>query len=336
MRALVVDDSKSMRLIVGRILQSCGFEVEHSEDGRKALDRFEANEQFALALVDWNMPVMTGIELIRAVRANPAWNETRLVMVTTEAESDRMCEALDAGADEYVMKPFSKEVLVGKLAARRPRGLSSMPAIRVLVVDDSVVVRKIVSDLLSADPDIEVVGSAPNGKIALAKILQCSPDLVTLDIEMPEMDGLTCVAEIRKLHPRLPVIMFSTLTERGATATLEALARGASDYVCKPAVSGGSAAEARARIQADLIPKIKSLARRPTEVGPQAAAATKLAPLRVAASRAPASRVEVLVIGTLDGRAQRARRDHAAAAPRPPRARGGGPAHATALHATTR
>ena len=115
MRALVVDDSKSMRMILTRILQGCGFEVEQSENGRHALDRFEANEHYELALVDWNMPVMTGIELIRAVRANPAWNETRLVMVTTEAETERMREALVAGANEYVMKPFSKEIIVEKL-----------------------------------------------------------------------------------------------------------------------------------------------------------------------------------------------------------------------------
>lgn len=115
MRALVVDDSRAMRMILGRILEGCGFEVQHSENGRHALTRFEADEHYELVLVDWNMPVMTGIELIRAVRANPAWNGMRLVMVTTEAEIDRMREALSAGANEYVMKPFSKEVIVEKL-----------------------------------------------------------------------------------------------------------------------------------------------------------------------------------------------------------------------------
>ncbi|MGE0758145.1 MAG: response regulator [Pirellulaceae bacterium] len=105
-----------------------------------------------------------------------------------------------------------------------------MVKIRVLVVDDSVVIRRLLTDILSQDPDIEVVGTAPNGRIALSKLTQVNPDLVTLDIEMPELDGLETLPELRKIAPRLPVIMFSTLTERGAGATLEALARGATDY----------------------------------------------------------------------------------------------------------
>lgn len=133
-----------------------------------------------------------------------------------------------------------------------------MRRIRVLVVDDSVVVRRLVTDVLSGDPDIEVVGIAANGRIALQKIAQLAPDLVTLDIEMPEMDGLTAIAEIRKTWTRLPVIMFSTLTARGAEATLEALARGATDYVTKPA-NVGSVTVAQQRVRDDLIPKIKSL-----------------------------------------------------------------------------
>ncbi|MDB5346063.1 MAG: response regulator receiver modulated CheB methylesterase [Schlesneria sp.] len=132
-----------------------------------------------------------------------------------------------------------------------------MSTIRVLVVDDAVVVRRIVSDVLSADPELEVF-TAANGKIGLAKILQVNPDVVMLDIEMPEMDGLETLVEIRKLYPKLIVIMFSTLTQRGAMATLDALARGANDYVTKPANVGGVAAAQQA-IREQLIPKIKTL-----------------------------------------------------------------------------
>ena len=114
-----------------------------------------------------------------------------------------------------------------------------MPKIRVLVVDDSVVFRRLVSDELSRDPELEVVGTAANGRIALAKLGQLSPDLVILDIKMPEMDGLQTLKELRKTYPRLPVIMFSSLTERGAEATLDALALGASDYFTKPTDVGG-------------------------------------------------------------------------------------------------
>lgn len=133
-----------------------------------------------------------------------------------------------------------------------------MRRIRVLVVDDAVVVRRLVTDVLAADPDIEVVGVAANGRIALQKIAQLAPDIITLDIEMPEMDGLTTVTEIRKTWKMLPIIMFSTLTERGAQATMEALARGATDYVTKPA-NVGSVTIAQQRIRDDLIPRIKSL-----------------------------------------------------------------------------
>ncbi|MGH8021511.1 MAG: protein-glutamate methylesterase/protein-glutamine glutaminase [Opitutaceae bacterium] len=133
-----------------------------------------------------------------------------------------------------------------------------MRKIRVLVVDDAVVVRKIVTEILTEDPDIEVVGVAANGRIALAKISQLSPDIVTLDVEMPEMDGIETLAALRKTHPKLPVIMFSTLTERGASATLDALSRGANDYVTKPA-NVGSVAAGLDRVRTDLLPKIKSL-----------------------------------------------------------------------------
>jgi len=130
-----------------------------------------------------------------------------------------------------------------------------VPRIRVLIVDDAVVVRRILTDTFASDPDIEVA-SAPNGRIALAKITQINPDIVTLDMEMPELDGISTLRELRKTHPKLPVIMFSTLTERGAEATLDALAAGATDYVTKPA-NVGSVTTAMSRIKDELIPKIK-------------------------------------------------------------------------------
>ena len=131
-----------------------------------------------------------------------------------------------------------------------------MPKIRVLIVDDAVVVRSRVSKLLSSDPELEVVGVAANGHIALAKIPQVNPDVVILDVEMPEMNGLETLAAIRQTYPCLPVIMFSTSTRTGATATLEALARGATDYSTKPS-NLGSVEAANQHICTDLIPKIK-------------------------------------------------------------------------------
>lgn len=133
-----------------------------------------------------------------------------------------------------------------------------MPKIRVLVVDDSVVFRRLVSDELAADPALEVVGTAANGRIALAKVPQVNPDLVILDIEMPELDGLATLRELRKTHPRLPVLMFSALTERGAEATLDALALGATGYFPKPFGTNGMA-ESLNVLRTELIPQIKAL-----------------------------------------------------------------------------
>jgi two-component system chemotaxis response regulator CheB len=110
--------------------------------------------------------------------------------------------------------------------------------IRVLVVDDAVAVRRAVSDALSQDSKIEVVGTAANGRIALAKLDRLEPDVVILDVEMPEMDGLKTLVSLRESYPRLPVIMFSSYTERGAAATLDALSLGATDYVTKPSALG--------------------------------------------------------------------------------------------------
>jgi two-component system chemotaxis response regulator CheB len=130
--------------------------------------------------------------------------------------------------------------------------------ISVLVVDDSVVVRRLITDALADDPQIEVIGTAPNGRVALQKIEQLRPDLVTLDIEMPVLDGISTLRELRKTHQRLPVIMFSTLTASGAGATLEALSAGASDYVTKPA-NVGSVAESIRSVREQLIPRIRAL-----------------------------------------------------------------------------
>ena len=130
--------------------------------------------------------------------------------------------------------------------------------IRVLVVDDSLVIRRLVVDSLGGDPDIEVVGQAPNGRIALEKVAALAPDAVTMDIEMPEMNGIEAVRLLRRTHPRLPVVMLCTLTERGAAAALDALAAGADDYVAKPS-NVGSFVESQRSVREQLVPKIKAL-----------------------------------------------------------------------------
>ncbi len=177
-----------------------------------------------------------------------------------------------------------------------------MPKLRVLIVDDSVVIRRIVTDIITADSDLEVAGVAANGRIALDRIPQVNPDIVTLDIEMPEMDGLQVLKELRKAYPRLPVIMFSTLTERGATATIDALSLGASDYVAKPA-NVGKVGEGIAKVRDDLIPKIKALCGRGVPVVAKSAVRQGLRPTLASGPvlRRIATRVEIVAIGTSTG-----------------------------------
>ena len=212
--------------------------------------------------------------------------------------------------------------------------------ISVLVVDDSVVVRRLIVDALGGAENIEVVGTASNGLLAQAKIDQLKPDVITMDIEMPQMDGIAAVKELRKRHKQIPVIMFSTLSAAGATATLEALAAGATDYVTKPS-NVGSVNESIAAVREQLVPKIHALGgrRRPAGVpgsppgapparptaaparpgrpaaappraglppsGPGRPGAAPAGPpaagARPAAKRAPGGKVDILAIGSSTG-----------------------------------
>ncbi len=115
MLALVIDDSKTTRMILRRMLKELGFEVEEAENGREALDLLESGFAPNIVLVDWNMPVMDGYQFVKAVRSKPKFNKLVLMMVTTETELDRLIAALEVGIDEYVMKPFTKEVIEEKL-----------------------------------------------------------------------------------------------------------------------------------------------------------------------------------------------------------------------------
>lgn len=133
-----------------------------------------------------------------------------------------------------------------------------MHTIKVLIVDDSVTIRRVLSDALSDEPGFEVVGMASDGKYALEKIRELNPDVVTLDVEMPIMNGLETIEEIRKHYSRLPVVMLSSRTEVGSHITLQALLRGASDYVLKPSQTGNPQSAIQA-LRRDLVPKIRSL-----------------------------------------------------------------------------
>lgn len=133
-------------------------------------------------------------------------------------------------------------------------------ALRVLVVDDTIVYRKILSDVLSNIPDVEVVGTANNGRIALTRIESLKPDLITLDVEMPIMDGLTTLEEIKKKNLDVGVIMVSTLTKRGSQVTMRALELGAFDFITKPEYEKQE--DNFQELTRTLTPKIKAYLRR--------------------------------------------------------------------------
>ena len=116
MRALVVDDSRALRMLMKKILVEMGFEIVEAGHGKEALERLAAVGSVTLALVDWNMPEMNGLEFVQAVRAQEAYEGMRLVMVTTETDMGRVSAALEAGANEFLMKPFTKESMLDKLA----------------------------------------------------------------------------------------------------------------------------------------------------------------------------------------------------------------------------
>ena len=125
--AIVIDDSSAMRMILRRIVSNLGFEVTLAEHGRDALDKMaSATHPFDVALIDWNMPVMNGLEFIQEVRGDPRYGAVTLMMVTTESEQSQMVRALAAGAHEYLIKPFTPDAVAEKLEIL---GLVSAPGI---------------------------------------------------------------------------------------------------------------------------------------------------------------------------------------------------------------
>jgi two-component system, chemotaxis family, chemotaxis protein CheY len=115
MRALVIDDSRAVRRIIGAIMKELGYEVLEAGHGLEGLAQLETHGTPDVILVDWNMPEMNGLEFIKAARANPRYHDVPIMMVTTETETEKMAQAFIAGVNEYVMKPFDKVCLLEKL-----------------------------------------------------------------------------------------------------------------------------------------------------------------------------------------------------------------------------
>jgi two-component system chemotaxis response regulator CheB len=181
--------------------------------------------------------------------------------------------------------------------------MATGPKVRILVVDDSAVMRSLLRTVIASDSSLELVGAAADGESALGIIATSRPDLVLLDVEMPVMDGLATLRAMRARAMRLPVIMCSSLTQRGATVTVEALAAGASDYVTKPARQA-NLAQATQTLAQDLLPKIHALTARrnpqPSSLLP-ARPAEPQAPVPLLAPASSFSSPSVLVIGVSTG-----------------------------------
>lgn len=178
-----------------------------------------------------------------------------------------------------------------------------MSAIRVFIVDDTAVVRRILSQILEEESDIEVAGMAANGGEALQRIPRVSPDVIVLDIEMPDMNGLDMLRELRASGSELPVLVFSSLTERGAMVTIEALLLGANDYVLKPSMLGSPGA-AREHIRSALVPRLRQLLGRKSVLPVKPAVRSPVPESRPVVLRLPEltpGQVDVVVIAVSTG-----------------------------------
>ena len=190
------------------------------------------------------------------------------------------------------------------LGAQRRTALVAGKRVRLMIVDDSVSVRNLVTRVLREEPWIEIVGTASDGAEAIRRIPDLKPDVLTLDVEMPNMNGLEALKEIHKRWPAIVVIMFSTLTETGAGATVDALMHGASDYVCKTPPPGCTDS-AQARLHRELVPRIRQFFALSQPAASRAPVIRVAQPVPVRAIVAPvprsAARCRVIAIGVSTG-----------------------------------
>ena len=285
--ALIVDDSKPVRSILTKVLNGLQFQCVEASNGIEALDRLSHMPRPSLITLNRHMPEMDGFELLGRIRRSPQFRNLPVVMISTDSNEASVEAAMRLGANDFVAKPFTPSELTEHLNALglitkpdqknkksltppprpnvskndHPNDNSTKKSIQLLLVDDSAVIRGILTKTLRGLPGIEVTGTAANGEKALDFLEKTRVDVVLLDIEMPVMDGLETLRHLRKQYPKLPVVMFSSLTERGAKATLEALVAGANDYVAKPSVTDTDSIVKK--IESELVPKVKAVYRPP-------------------------------------------------------------------------
>ena len=324
-RILVVDDSVVMRRLV---CEALSIDPEliilgTAANGRLAMEMVR-KERPDLVLLDVEMPEMDGLQTVSALRALDPSIRTIMLSRFTRQGATVTVDALLRGASDHVYLPqntnnreamisFLQEQLIPKLKGpSQPRrrvvatnsaadGKSSPRKIRVLVVNDSAVMRRVVSEALSGDPALEVVGTAADGKLAIAAAKQLRPDLILLDVEMPEMNGLEALSALRALDPSIRTIMLSRFTRRGATVTVDALLRGADDHFYLPE-STNSPIATITNLREALVPQIKALCFQSPRSKPAEVASKSPAPLTIKPSVNRVGKpIEIVVIGVSTG-----------------------------------
>ena len=323
MHALVIDDSKPVRSILTKVLNGLQFQCIEAQNGVEALDRLSHMPRPTLITLNRHMPEMDGFELLGRIRRSQQYKNLPVVMISTDSTKASVEAAMRLGATDFLAKPFTPTELISRLnllgltrdtnkkteEQPKPRPLPSgdpstttdleNKSIRLLLVDDSAAIRGILSKTLREIPGIKVTGTAADGEKALNFLEKEQVDIVLLDIEMPVMDGIETLRRIRKKHPRLPVVMFSSLTERGAKATLEALVAGANDYVPKPTATDNDSIVAR--IESELVPKLRAVYRPPEKSkdwGNETASKSLMPPVP---RKTNSQDISVLVIGVSTG-----------------------------------
>ncbi len=235
MKALVVDDTGVMRHVLSASLRKLDFDVIEADNGAAAIQAIYTGNGADIIFVDWKMPTMDGMEFVRQLRRDETFKRIPICMVSSKSEEDAIKEAMDAGADAYMTKPFSMDTLRAKCSIARHEAFAvpSVKAVRVLAADGSSTTRKIITEAFAAHPDLQLVATAATASICLQKVRQFNPDLLIVDLDSPEVDGLNVLKALQKSHPHLQSLALIEHSDRGAQEAFDGMQAGAGDFLLK-------------------------------------------------------------------------------------------------------
>ena len=287
MKALVVDDTGVMRHVLSASLRKLDSDVMEADNGAAVIHAIYSGNGADIIFVDWKMPTMDGMEFVRQLRRDETFRRIPICMVSSKSEADAIKEALDAGADAYMTKPFSMETLRDKCRIARHESFvgPAVKAVRVVAADGSATIRKALADALAAQPELQLVATAATASICLQKVRQFNPDLVIVDLDTPEVDGLNVLKALQKSHPHIKSLALIEHSERGAQQAFDGMQAGAGDFLLKDDT-----------LREQLIPKLRHVLKHSaTRSGLQPAIESK-APIKVR-DTFRTTRREVIAIG---------------------------------------